>query len=835
MIGIAPSLSTMFTSIFLTCVGILLWFLIRKTRERILVPILRVLNITSDYKPKIKYKIPPFFPFLCFAILTFLVVFSSLKPFEKIFVEDDKVIKKALFIVDLSPSMQGRISNSRLIKILDEDLSNSMGKFAVDVISSRNTKVTKIDSKQQISEITSKFTYHKAGFKLDSLLTHLDRQLFSYSNIFIYSDLDESSWKNLNLDYLSSQVNVSLVDVTETTEYQNYYISGVEEESLGRGKFRNWRIHVSRTDDTKESKGTLTVSMGGKNIGQTEVYFKADSFTSSAVVSVNKMVSDQSAGTRDLVVSFKADGLEHLVLDNHFIFQSEFKKGNILVVGEPLGEEFMDDPVRQVVISFEVNGYKVSRWDSEKDFVAPPNTSYEIIFANLAGSNNDFCPSKYFKNNNSIWLTAVDINKNAKDLCQCLSKLIDNDRLTCIDVFDRKTLVNQIRLAGLSPIGGFFDLFESAPFFVMNYDTHYLLLSTVPFDPRAKNGIDHAKLPILIGDLIERTTRSIAKTQSGYFRQIDDITKFILSNEGNSHLILENSNVPKGESIIRRQSFDVGSDLAVANIGEIMNKKRYEKDFSSLLKIIFSVFLGMLLVELTYYLAKLLKTKKRGLTNSALVLISICHFDQYIFAYEGIHVLGKSYGGFKKLEREVANRTSIDISRESEVVVNLDVLEKSNWIWSASKQEVVNQTGSLDDRIVTWIKRGGLLIIQDSLTRYQLDIMTQESFPFERKSGIWKVIPPDHELMRSFYLLDALPSCQGDVWYEYRYDGRMAILVIPDTILKRLSKSMNTDTCKGLSDNEKLLRTFVNINMVALTTDYKKDQIHLPEILKRIR
>ena len=34
---------------------------------------------------------------------------------------------------------------------------------------------------------------------------------------------------------------------------------------------------------------------------------------------------------------------------------------------------------------------------------------------------------------------------------------------------------------------------------------------------------------------------------------------------------------------------------------------------------------------------------------------------------------------------------------------------------------------------------------------------------------------------------------------------------------------------------EKGYRAFINLLMVALTTDYKKDQVHLPEILKRLR
>ena len=41
--------------------------------------------------------------------------------------------------------------------------------------------------------------------------------------------------------------------------------------------------------------------------------------------------------------------------------------------------------------------------------------------------------------------------------------------------------------------------------------------------------------------------------------------------------------------------------------------------------------------------------------------------------------------------------------------------------------------------------------------------------------------------------------------------------------------------CSGGPTGEQATRAFVNLLMVALATDYKKDQIHLPEILKRLR
>jgi hypothetical protein len=93
--------------------------------------------------------------------------------------------------------------------------------------------------------------------------------------------------------------------------------------------------------------------------------------------------------------------------------------------------------------------------------------------------------------------------------------------------------------------------------------------------------------------------------------------------------------------------------------------------------------------------------------------------------------------------------------------------------------------------------------------------------------------------MRSFYLLDALPTCAqkntGSVplWYGFETDGRMAILVIPFNFIDVIVDN-STKNCPGM-DQERSMRVLVNVIMATLTTDYKKDQIHLPEILKRLR
>jgi hypothetical protein len=126
-------------------------------------------------------------------------------------------------------------------------------------------------------------------------------------------------------------------------------------------------------------------------------------------------------------------------------------------------------------------------------------------------------------------------------------------------------------------------------------------------------------------------------------------------------------------------------------------------------------------------------------------------------------------------------------------------------------------------------------VIQSELALFQLEKLTSDGFFSTVKSGVWKPIAPDHELMRSFYLLESLPTCQGSGWNEFRYDGRTAILAIPYRLTAILSDQGEVAKCENIKKSEQLTRVLVNLFMISLATDYKKDQIHLPEILKRLR
>ena len=109
--------------------------------------------------------------------------------------------------------------------------------------------------------------------------------------------------------------------------------------------------------------------------------------------------------------------------------------------------------------------------------------------------------------------------------------------------------------------------------------------------------------------------------------------------------------------------------------------------------------------------------------------------------------------------------------------------------------------------------------------------------------GYWSYFSLDHPLRKSFFLIEKLPECDQHRWYQYYYDNRTMIIVIPEGMLEAISDNPSGSKCYSFLDSSSFLtsssqvivRSMINLIMMLLTSDYKSDQIHLSEILKRMR
>ena len=180
---------------------------------------------------------------------------------------------------------------------------------------------------------------------------------------------------------------------------------------------------------------------------------------------------------------------------------------------------------------------------------------------------------------------------------------------------------------------------------------------------------------------------------------------------------------------------------------------------------------------------------------------------------------------FTRLAQEVQKRTSLVLMPTIQVR-NAKTFNTSPWLW-------VQDIAFADDiAIAQWLRKGGMLVVEGASAE-SLTAFTVRTFGMQ--AGSWQNIPLDHELMRSFYLLNALPVCNEQRWRGFTFAGRLAIVVMPHRLLPYMRDKHIDVPCLQQTGQEMATRIFINLLMVALAGDYKKDQVHLPEILKRLR
>ena len=181
---------------------------------------------------------------------------------------------------------------------------------------------------------------------------------------------------------------------------------------------------------------------------------------------------------------------------------------------------------------------------------------------------------------------------------------------------------------------------------------------------------------------------------------------------------------------------------------------------------------------------------------------------------------------FTLLAKEVRQRTSLELATTMQVR-NSNNFHTVPWLW-------VRNLAFVDDNIAIaqWLKKGGMLIAETA-SAATLTAFTARTFGVD--VGSWQNIPLDHELMRSFYLLNTLPVCNTQRWRGFTFAGRLVIVIIPHRLLAYLRDQGDHVPCLAATGREMATRIFINLLMVALAGDYKKDQVHLPEILKRLR
>ncbi|MBF0442743.1 MAG: hypothetical protein HQK54_12630 [Oligoflexales bacterium] len=450
-----------------------------------------------------------------------------------------------------------------------------------------------------------------------------------------------------------------------------------------------------------------------------------------------------------------------------------------------------------------------------------------------------------------------ELGGNYSSICRCYVKLgvpreNEEEYLNfCARVKNREDFVETLSYFGAKQVGGEIGNVKEAVAFRNMKVTEKpdILVFTIPLTPSKISGIDYASLPILVKNmLILHGVIDEKINRIDLWPRVETITDFYNESSFPREKMEEVklSNIPQGESLLIRseskkmpESWNLSKE---GTIDRIVAKKKIE---DPLPWIIFccSLIIGCMALEAGYGLIKRIIPIILRRREFLIIIFLGAYFFEDAFSAIQINLLGFPSGKYdaKTISHDVESRTSIDLDSAVLCFSELDsLIFRQPWIWASSINDLIvidkkTQEKRLDERLVAWIKRGGFLVVENVLDTTTLDNLTKEVFFRNNRDGIWSVIPPDHELMRSFHLLDSLLTCKGQLWRGFHYDGRLAILAIPFPFILSVLDNNPVDKCFAGSSREQFVRTFINILMVTLTTDYKKDQIHLPEILKRLR
>jgi hypothetical protein len=196
---------------------------------------------------------------------------------------------------------------------------------------------------------------------------------------------------------------------------------------------------------------------------------------------------------------------------------------------------------------------------------------------------------------------------------------------------------------------------------------------------------------------------------------------------------------------------------------------------------------------------------------------------------------------------EIAKRTSIDVELEPSVVtLTSEALFETPFLYLAGDRAIELPSAAGIEALRRFLTFGGFMLVDsaegstdgafDSSVRKLLTAV----FPSPAKS--LEIIPADHVVYKSFYLLDKpvgrlaiAPAMEGVV-----RDGRLVCCYVANDLGGAWARDDfgNYDfPCEpgGEKQRELSFRMGVNLVMYALCLDYKSDQVHVPFIMKRRR
>jgi hypothetical protein len=858
--GLNLSLSGLFAlAVSAVLFSVVLWLLTKRRMKRIRLPTLRVLAFDTRKLPKFVLVRPPLIPFLCFLLCALLFVLFSLGPYLINREMRNVGRAKSLLVIDLSPSVSSVISMADYRLVLEQKYQEIFATSDVYLLGSQQKTPRRIADAADFRAQLAAFDFHKAGLRLATLMRSLGSEADAFDRFYFFSDGDRHTWSGFNWRYLTRTAKVEMHQLAKFgANTRNLYVRSLDRpRAFGATERDVLEVEVARSGDlgAEGYQGNLDLTLNGDTVQS--LPFKMEEGQQKTVVTIPFAFrqEQQEAGTYDLLIREP----DSLAMDNALRIPQIKTYGTARITGGMQGERFLYDPTYDLQMALEVLGFELTRSDTWRESAA--QTTIHLVMTDPLQDPELYCPKSDSVGKASTavhWFIPTQAEGSFVNICRCLHSLQKGTESQDTNYCEEATSPVQwsavLKAMGANRLGGSLADERSTLVWTFPADRNNLSVPISVFLQPLRShpfGVfSAADLPVLIKDLIELEKIPRASLMEEFQRlgredtfmadaEIDDSSP----NEGsvnedsvNEDSVNEDSiNVPVAESQLLYLEADALPPQASGEFASA-GSFRAEQQERIVTPIVFWLLLSAMLLmifESGYYFWQ-------RFTRMAVLFLVLAAFTPFqLFAQVQLHVVGSESNdsNIRFLANEIENRTSIEmveqVSRFDPLAARVEW--KFPWLWAqqSALTRALSVNAQTKNSFQLWLRRGGFLIIDGYENIEELKGTTSFNDLVVQEGEGWGPIPPDHEIMRSFYLLDTLPLCAARVWYGYNFDGRLAILASPLSIL---DPAKNVDkSCLAAQDQELMVRSFVNIVMVGLATDYKKDQIHLPEILKRLR
>jgi hypothetical protein len=856
-----------FFAVSLAAFALVLWWLVRKRKKSVWFPIIRVFDFEPRRLPKIKLANPPRYAFLFFALLALLMIILTFEPAMLISNNEQKTQTKLHILIDLSPSVSAHIG----IEPLRNKVLQTIGELASDNIISVSTtaskEVLRTNDSTVIEEWLNRFEYQKAGVKIGSSLSLINDTLDDVDFVVILSDRDRYSWQGLNWTAGEQKQVVQRIDVTSIKSEPNIFVRRVTKISSPNQSIQQWDVELATSKSGAKIEGRILAKRKAQILSEESFQFGTSS--ENVIIRMNWKADSSRGKGRNLddpmFFEIFPSSDEGLKLDNRFYVEDDDSYNKIALIAPSHGERVLEDPTFHLRSTLEVLGFDVRRFDQIDAKVMKGERNLVVVGSGSGIA--EVCPHQVIGEQRAIigesisrgtsqpslrlWLAPSHESKGFVEICQCFLKLglvSGVGSSVCKESSSSESWSKLLRSLGGVQIGG--DLGTTSNSLAWSFEEQKsniaVLVTTIPLRPNSSRGMSYGRLPLVIKSLMKlnlaRGPHSIGDLEINGWPVVMNWADDILRHSFDHNLMTkyEQSNVPAAESYLRQidvVNLPAELDLSSAASLKAWTNQNTSEHVTIVARYILWAVLFFLFCDFFVSFIMRLRKSKQGLNGLGVLAISIGLWCSNV-GFSQIRVM--QVGGYQGLTlsssaMEVESRTSIELDRAPHIYKKIDAITLSDpWLWADQIQHVEDQQKTMRRDIQNWLRAGGFLIIQNHHDESALKKFTA-SIELHAEEAKWTAIPPDHELMRSFYLLDALPNCGASQWRGFQFDGRIAIIAMPISLLSVVADKAPVKACEKTIAKEQALRLFINIMMVSLATDYKKDQIHLPEILKRLR